>query len=207
MLFLDAEGDATGTDFQQTELPRRSVMKRKFDERQVTTDEADARGHAPAGVFDRGISLQAFTSVVDEGRTYGPAAILSSPSMRHGIFAGLLLLASGTSFAAEPAQRALTFEDRVKAQEAIQRIYYSHQIGATKPFEQAVPRRTLEDEVRKYLGQSAAERGSRMPGRLRELFTSLGNDAFLVLECVARPALVDRLSRNFFASGFPSEPK
>ena len=77
-LFIDAEGDATGTDFQQTELPRRSVFKRKFDEPQVTTGHAEARGHAPAGVFDRGISLQAFTFVVDEGRTYGPAATLSS---------------------------------------------------------------------------------------------------------------------------------
>src|SRR5437867_13033778 len=36
--------------------------------------------------------------------------------------------------------RSLTFEDRVAAQEAIERVYYSHQIGATLSFEEAVPR-------------------------------------------------------------------
>ena len=38
-----------------------------------------------------------------------------------------------------------------------------------------------------------------MPDRLRELHAALGNDPFLVGECLARPALVDRLVRNFFA--------
>jgi|GEM_PF-5509332 hypothetical protein len=37
----------------------------------------------------------------------------------------------------------LNFEDRVRAQEAIERVYYAHQIGATLPFEQAVPRTLL----------------------------------------------------------------
>src|SRR3989454_3191835 len=52
--------------------------------------------------------------------------------------------------------RDLTFEDRVKAQEAIERVYYSHQIGATKPFEEAVPRSVVENKVRTYLKQSVA---------------------------------------------------
>src|SRR2546426_12199018 len=52
--------------------------------------------------------------------------------------------------------RNLTFEDRVKAQEAIERVYYSHQIGATKPFEEAIPRAVLENKVRTYLKQSVA---------------------------------------------------
>ena len=43
--------------------------------------------------------------------------------------------------------RDLSFEDRVRAQEAIERVYYAHQIGATKPFEQAVPRDVLEKKV------------------------------------------------------------
>jgi len=37
---------------------------------------------------------------------------------------------------------------RVQAQEAIERVYYSHQIGAKRPFEQAVPRSVLEEKVR-----------------------------------------------------------
>jgi len=36
-------------------------------------------------------------------------------------------------------QRTLTFEDRVKAKEAIERIYYSHQLGTTEAFADAVP--------------------------------------------------------------------
>jgi len=43
-----------------------------------------------------------------------------------------------------------------QGQEAIERVYYSHQIGATKPFEKAVPRAVLEEKVRKYLQQTVA---------------------------------------------------
>jgi N-acetylneuraminic acid mutarotase len=116
--------------------------------------------------------------------------------------------------------RDLTFEDRVRAQEAIERVYYSHQSGATKPFEQAVPRSAIEKKVRTYLKRSAAlevywrtpvtalmlereaerqARESRMPERLRELHEALGNDPFLIQECLARPALVDRMTRGFYA--------
>jgi N-acetylneuraminic acid mutarotase len=118
-----------------------------------------------------------------------------------------------------PVQRALSFEERVNAQAAIERVYYAHQIGATKPFEEAVPRSVLESKVRKYLEQTAAlqtywktsitddtlqrelermAQGSRMPERLRELYTALGNDPFLIKECLARATLVDRLTHNFF---------
>src|SRR3990172_2084872 len=121
-----------------------------------------------------------------------------------------------------PTSRArdLTFEERVRAEEAIQQVYYSHQIGKTKPFEEAVPHAVLEKKVRTYLQQTIAlqrywstpvtaemleaelermQRQTRMPERLRELFAALGDDSFLVEECFVRPALVDRLSRNFFA--------
>src|SRR5262250_632443 len=52
--------------------------------------------------------------------------------------------------------RTLTFEDRVRAQEAIERVYYSHQIGTTKPFEDAMPRAAVEAKVSTYLRQSLA---------------------------------------------------
>jgi N-acetylneuraminic acid mutarotase len=120
--------------------------------------------------------------------------------------------------------RDLTFEDRVNAQEAIERVYYSHQIGATKPFDEAVPRAVLEQKVRKYLQESVVletywktpitaealtrevqrmARNTRFPDRLRELYAALGNDPQLVLECLARPALAERLSRSFFAFDQP----
>src|SRR5262249_14879612 len=93
--------------------------------------------------------------------------------------------------------RDLTFEDRVRAQEAIERVYYAHQTGATRAFEEAVPREVIEKKVETYLKQSVAletywhtqvtaemlrrevERqasGTRMPERLRELYAALGND-------------------------------
>ena len=39
--------------------------------------------------------------------------------------------------------RVLTYEQRLEAQTAIERVYYSHQIGATLPFEEAVPQETI----------------------------------------------------------------
>ena len=139
--------------------------------------------------------------------------------MRLGIV-WTLLLAGGATLAAPPTPRALTFQDRVRAQEAIERVYYSHQLGVTKPFEQAVPRDVLEAKVRKYLDETTALEaqwrtsvtdemlqrelarmagGTRMPERLLELYAALGNDPFLVKECLARATLVDRLAHNFYA--------
>jgi len=84
-----------------------------------------------------------------------------------------------------------------------------------------VPRALLERQVRTYLKQGAAlerfwhrqvtvamlieeaERmaaGSRMPARLRELHAALDDDPRLILECLARPVLVDRMARQLFES-------
>jgi N-acetylneuraminic acid mutarotase len=140
--------------------------------------------------------------------------------VRHAPLAVMTLFGFAAAIAGEPAGRTLTFEDRVRAQEAIERVYYAHQIEATKPFEDAIPRAVLETKVRTYLDQTAAlqtywktpitdemlqrelgrmARGTRMPERLLELYGALGNDPFLIKECLARAALVDRLSHNFYA--------
>src|SRR5262245_9439469 len=102
----------------------------------------------------------------------------------------------------------------MRAQEAIARVYYSHVIGAMRPFEEAVPRSVLERQVRAYLEQSRAweerhrqaitesllaaewdriERSTKMPERLREIVDVLQGDRELLRECVARPALVQRV--------------
>src|SRR5438093_12882390 len=52
--------------------------------------------------------------------------------------------------------RDLTLEDRVRAQEAIERVYYSHLTGASRPFEDAVAREVLDRKVRTSLTQSLA---------------------------------------------------
>ncbi len=124
--------------------------------------------------------------------------------------------------AATPATPALEigFADRVRAQTVLERVYYSHQLGVRKPFEEAVPRAVVEGKVRRSLKQSLAlekfwntpvtaemlrreigrmARSTRMPERLAELFAALEHDPRLVEECLARPILADRLTRNFFA--------
>ena len=40
---------------------------------------------------------------------------------------------------------------------------------------------------------------TKQPEVLRELFEALGNDPFVIAECLARPALADRLLRNWYA--------
>jgi hypothetical protein len=47
--------------------------------------------------------------------------------------------------------RDLTFEERVQAQEAVERVYYSHLISATRGFEEVVPHAVVEAKVRTYL--------------------------------------------------------
>ncbi len=142
-------------------------------------------------------------------------------STTSGLFGCALALAGALAVSAAPASaRDLSFDERVKAQEAIERVSYSHLIGAKRSFEAAVPRTVLEAKVRTYLEQSQAldkfwntpvteemlarelqrmARQTRMPERLQELYNALGNDSFLIEECLARPALVGRMARNFFA--------
>ena len=147
---------------------------------------------------------------------------LTGDTMGRAGFFRFCLLALLSSTIGGAAARHLTFEDRVAAQTAIERVYYSHQTGATLPFETAVPEAVIREKVRNYLRQSLAlERfwatpvtaamlrvemqrmaaGSRMPERLRELHRVLGDDAFLIQETLVRATLVDRLTRSFFASG------
>src|SRR5262249_15434929 len=121
--------------------------------------------------------------------------------------------------ASRPA-RDLTFAQRVDAQRAIERVYYSHQIDAKQPFDEAIPASLLEKKVHDTLQQSAAlekfwnapitgemlhrelERitaATRYPERLREVFTALGNDSFLIEETFVRSELADRLVKSFVA--------
>ena len=58
------------------------------------------------------------------------------------VFAATILTSASTAFTAQA--KTLTFEQRVQAQRAIERAYYSHQIGASRPFDEAVPRALLE---------------------------------------------------------------
>jgi N-acetylneuraminic acid mutarotase len=130
--------------------------------------------------------------------------------------------------AANPAQQRtmLTLADRVAYQRAIEEVYWRHRIWPKerpdpKPSLDAVmPSAQLEKKVEDYLRDSQAledywkeplsaeqlqaemermARQTKQPDVLRELFAALGNDPFVIAECLARPALSERLLTNFYA--------
>jgi N-acetylneuraminic acid mutarotase len=120
-----------------------------------------------------------------------------------------------------PSQvRQLFFADRVTYQRAIEEVYWRHRIWPKerpdlKPSLAAVmSRAAIEKKVQDYLRnselleqewqkpitpeqlQAEMERmaqHTRQPGVLRELFAALGDDPFVIAECLARPVLLERL--------------
>ncbi len=102
---------------------------------------------------------------------------------------------SGVLGQAPPRGSGLTLVQRVSAARAIERVAYSHQVGASRPFEEAVTGKALERKVRASLRLSLAleriwdapitaedlrgeaarvARDTRMPGRLVEIYGALG---------------------------------
>src|SRR5437870_4405596 len=123
----------------------------------------------------------------------------------------------------------LTFQERVAYQRAIEDVYWRHRIwprnGGERPdpkpsldavMSQAQLEKKVEDYVRKSQAledywhrpitaeQLQAEmdrmaQHTKQPDVLRELFEALGNDPFVIAECLARPALAERLLTNWYA--------
>ena len=114
---------------------------------------------------------------------------------------------------------ALNFAERVTYQRAIEEVYWRHRIWPRenlnpKPSLEAVMSEAqLENKVAGYLRDSQAledhwQRAigaeqlqaemdrmaldTKQPEVLREMFTALGNDPFVIAECLARPTLVER---------------
>ena len=132
--------------------------------------------------------------------------------------AGIALLTLLFAASASSA-RELNLEDRVAAQRAIERVYWNHRLwpsdneGSKPPLSTVMPdsaiRAKVEDSLRKaslldsYWHQAPRGeqlqqeldrmvRSSKSREILRELFAALHDDPFLVAECLARPALVER---------------
>src|SRR6266403_1512246 len=122
--------------------------------------------------------------------------------------------------------RTLSFAERVAYQRAIEDVYWRHRIWPRerpdlKPSLDAVmSQEQLEKKVADYLRKSQAledywqrpltaeqlqaemdrmAKHTKQPEVLRELFEALGNDPFVIAECLARPALADRLLTNWYA--------
>src|SRR6059036_3660341 len=124
---------------------------------------------------------------------------------------------------ANASQRTLTFEERVSYQRAIEDVYWRHRIWPKarpdpKPSLDAVMSQAqLEKKVKDYLRKSqaledywqrpiAAEQlqaemnrmaqHTKQPEMLRELFEALGNDPFVIAECLARPLMAEHLFQS-----------
>jgi len=124
------------------------------------------------------------------------------------------------------AARQLAFAERVACQRAIEEVYWRGRIWPAanpqpKPSLDAVmPPSEIEAKVADYLRKSQAledywqrpisaeqlqaemdrmARETKQPAKLRDLHRALGDDPFVVAECLARPALVERLIRNWYA--------
>src|SRR6266705_3205790 len=123
-------------------------------------------------------------------------------------------------------QRTLSFADRVAYQRAIEDVYWRHRIwpkeqsGPKPPLEKMMSHAQIEKKVEDYLRNSQAledywqrpitpdqlqaemERiasQTKQPGVLREIFAALGNDPFVIAECLARPVLAERLITDLYA--------
>jgi len=122
------------------------------------------------------------------------------------------------------SHRTLTFAERVAYQRAIEEVYWNHRIW---PKENLTPKPSLdammsqaelEKKVEDYLRTTQAlqdyrqrpitaedlqaemdrmAENTKQPEVLRELFGALGNDPFLIAECLARPVLSERLITSF----------
>ena len=144
-----------------------------------------------------------------------------------GNISSRFLVQSGANLMRDANQaRTLTFAERVSYQRAIEEVYWRHRIWPKerpdpKPSLDAVmTQRQLERKVSDYVRNSQAledywqrpitpdqlqgemERmasHTKQPGVLREIFEALGNDPFVIAECLARPALAERLLTTLYA--------
>src|SRR5437667_773834 len=134
--------------------------------------------------------------------------------------------------AAFGASRTLSFAGRVAYQTAIEDVYWRHRIwpdtnpGPKPPLEKVMSQTDIEKKVTDYLrdsqvlkdywqrpiaGEHLQVEMERMASNtkqaevLQELFEALGNDAFVIAECLARPIVTERLTADVLA-GVPLAP-
>ena len=153
-------------------------------------------------------------------------ALLVCAAAACSLVSGTLVPCFRAEAPATVSPRTLTFAERVAYQRAIEEIYWRYRVWPkerrdSKPSLDAVMSHAkLEKKVADYLRKSQAledywqrpitseqlqaemermAKHTRQPEVLRELFEALGNDPFVIAECLARPALADRLLTNWYA--------
>ena len=141
------------------------------------------------------------------------------------IVAGTLLAFLPPNVPAKVSNQALTLADRVAHQHAIEEVYWRYRIWPDErpdpkpPLDTVMSRAQLETKVMNYLRNSQAledygqrritaeqlqaemdriAQNTKQPEILRELFEALGNDPFVIAECLARPVLSERMVANLY---------
>ena len=131
-----------------------------------------------------------------------------------------------TGKASHPAALGLTFAERVAYQTAIEDVYWPHRIwpdtnpSPKPPLEKVMSQAQIEQKVTEYLRnsqtledywhspisadqlQAEMERmasHTKQPEVLQELFQALGNDPFVIAECLVRPILTERFTSDMLA--------
>jgi hypothetical protein len=135
---------------------------------------------------------------------------------------------ASTRDAVESRLSTISFETRLASQQAIEEVYWKHRIWPAEnpkpkpPLEAVMPleviRAKVEDSLRlsnaleAYWGQPITgaqlqaeidrqSRDSKQPEVLKELWAALDNDPQVIAETLARPALAERLARNWYENG------
>src|SRR6266404_5542859 len=143
-----------------------------------------------------------------------------------GAQSGTLLAFFRAEAATNVSERTLTFAERVSYQRAIEEVYWRHRIwpkerpDAKPPLDAVMSQAQLERKVHDYLRNSQAledywqrpltaeqlqaemermAQNTKQPEVLKELFDALGNDPFVIAECLAGPALANRLLTSWYA--------
>ena len=162
-------------------------------------------------------------------------ALLLCTAAAGSMLTGTMLAFFRPEAPAKVPNRTLTFTDRVAYQRAIEEVYWRHRIWPKerldpKPsLDEIIPPAQLENKVMDYLRNSQAlenywqrpltaeqlqaemdrmGQNTKQPEVLRELFEALGNDPFVIAECLAKPVLSERLVTNFYPydQRFHAEP-
>ena len=140
--------------------------------------------------------------------------------------AGTLLVFFPLRIPAKTGQRTLTFAERVAYQRAIEDVYWRHRIWPKErpdpkpPLHAVMSQTQLQKKVTDYLRKSKAledywqrpitaeqlqaemdrmAKHTKQPEVLQELFKALGNDPLVIAECLAKPALAERLLSSWYA--------
>jgi N-acetylneuraminic acid mutarotase len=155
-----------------------------------------------------------------------PTSLRVTASLPGNIITRSFVQTGDNAIRAPKQARTLSFAERVAYQRAIEEVYWRHRIWPkerpdSKPaFDAVMSQAQLEKKVEDYLRKSQAladywkrpitgeqlqaemermAQHTKQPEVLGELFAALGNDPFVIAECLARPALASRLLTNWYA--------